>query len=757
LNNQALNNLLAKFGLDPVPVFEDPPMEVVYPVELAGDVTDRDRATIYRLSEEVGTPGTLVNDGMIQMETNPRYEPITVRGYIGDPGLFEQYGRSEPQILDALTSIQEVLIAGDRKIQPPTVMPPSLESKILEFCAWANTWLANINRSDGLTSGGFDSYIEHAATAAQFGFANFEVVWGRDRYNKLRPVKLAYREPATVDKWLLSYRQDHLRGCLFRTGGSEQLEYVLSATGPTVEDHKLINIAVLRRGNNFEGISLIRPVIHWIKVKELIGQMIPITSQKWGAPRERVMADPSFLSLVPGRGASEDDVRALVQVLGRLGYGDTTHNVPDGLKVETDYPGSSMPSFREVLDYCDTQIALPWNNEGSLLGQQSVGSYAMAAVSDNKFMRSAMYMNRKVSEPIDALLRLLARVYIGELPEYPYLGFRLDGVQDQSRWIDDAVKVFSAGVLSWPEEARAAAAEKLGLSPAAFDPAPAPAAQPTVNASCCAKHAGHPQRPVNMVEPPGRIIACAELSVEELEKLMDQTEAAMARRLNIVAQAHKRRFRALTDGVTDLAMIESARDLLRTEFKPQYEAVARETTTQLYKDVQKSTLGEFGYRIKGDAVLPESKVLAIEAMAQKIGEDTFNRESGLMRDERLNQLRGVPRVSVPTLAVTTLQRIAAEATSTVVNEARQSVVEEVVRRTAVEDPRITVVRSAVMDQNTCEPCNALDGARYVYGSDVYYQDMPPNWCDGERMCRCVYIYEVPEELRDGFQDLVDSL
>jgi hypothetical protein len=196
---------------------------------------------------------------------------------------------------------------------------------------------------------------------------------------------------------------------------------------------------------------------------------------------------------------------------------------------------------------------------------------------------------------------------------------------------------------------------------------------------------------------------------------------------------------------------------LRLEFQPRYEQVARETTAQLYKDVQRQTLGEFGYKLKMDKALPEAKVQAIEAMAQKIGEDTFNRESGLMRDERINQLRGVPRVSVPTLAVSTLERIAAEATSTVVNEGRQSVIEEVVRRTAVENPRITVVRSAVMDQNTCGECNRLDGARYIYGSEVYYQDKPPAWCEGDKMCRCVYIYEVPEDLRDGFDDLVASL
>jgi hypothetical protein len=742
-----LDDLLIKYGLEPMPRFEVAPVEYVSPEVLSASAGLHDSGQIYRLAE-VGSVGTQVFDGQIQMEPNPRYEPVAVRGYYGDPGLYERYGRSEPNIVDAMASIQEVLVAGDRKVMPPSNMRPDLEPRILEFCAWANTWLSNINRSDGLTSGGFDSYVEHAATAAQFGFANFEVVWDRDKYNKLRPVKLAYREPATVDKWLLSKHQDNLRGCLFRTGGDQMKSYVLPASGHSIEDHKLINVSVMRRGNNFEGVSFIRPALHWIKVKELIGQMIPITAQKWGAPRERVMADPSFLSQVPGRGASEDDVRALVNVLGTLGYGDTTHNVPDGLKVETDYPGSSMPTFKDVLSYCDLMIALPWSNEGSLLGQKSVGSYAMASVSDNKFMRAAMYINRKVSEPIDALIRLLARVYVGELEEYPYLGFRLDGVQDQSRWVNDAVNLFNAGVVSWPMEAKVAAAEKLGLSPDAFaDQAP------TIANNCDHKH----HHPVTMVEPAQRVIACAEFDDKKMSQLMDRSERDLARRLNIIATMHRQDFRAMTDAATTFEEIEAAREVLRTKYIHLYREAAMATTRGFYEQVQRETLGEFGYRIGPEKQLPAKKIQAIEALAHKIGEDTFNRESGVMRDERINQLRGIPRVSVPLLAQSTLERIAASATSTVVNEARNSVIEEVIARTGVENPRITVVRSAVMDRNTCGECNRLNGERYIYGSDVYYEDMPPNWCEGMDMCRCVYIYEVPEELRDGFDALVDSL
>lgn len=50
-----------------------------------------------------------------------------------------------------------------------------------------------------------------------------------------------------------------------------------------------------------------------------------------------------------------------------------------------------------------------------------------------------------------------------------------------------------------------------------------------------------------------------------------------------------------------------------------------------------------------------------------------------------------------------------------------------------------VVRTEVMDENTCDPCRALDGAVYQVNSPEYFQDMPPNHCDGRDLCRGFYL------------------
>jgi len=56
-------------------------------------------------------------------------------------------------------------------------------------------------------------------------------------------------------------------------------------------------------------------------------------------------------------------------------------------------------------------------------------------------------------------------------------------------------------------------------------------------------------------------------------------------------------------------------------------------------------------------------------------------------------------------------------------------------------PRIgMVVRSEILDQNTCDPCMGLDGRTVAFNSPDYFELMPPNFCDGREQCRGVYLY-----------------
>lgn len=55
-----------------------------------------------------------------------------------------------------------------------------------------------------------------------------------------------------------------------------------------------------------------------------------------------------------------------------------------------------------------------------------------------------------------------------------------------------------------------------------------------------------------------------------------------------------------------------------------------------------------------------------------------------------------------------------------------------------------VVRSEILDQNTCAECLALDGEVFDVGTQDYFRHMPPAFCLGGDRCRGFYV-AVPAE------------
>ena len=52
-----------------------------------------------------------------------------------------------------------------------------------------------------------------------------------------------------------------------------------------------------------------------------------------------------------------------------------------------------------------------------------------------------------------------------------------------------------------------------------------------------------------------------------------------------------------------------------------------------------------------------------------------------------------------------------------------------------------VVRTEILDENTCPPCRDLDGKEAEFNSPEYLEFMPPNLCEGRELCRGFYLYE----------------
>jgi hypothetical protein len=250
--------------------------------------------------------------------------------------------------------------------------------------------------------------------------------------------------------------------------------YVLPK-GDTPESMRMVLTNIHATGNNVEGVSPVRVAVGLRKLKELLLSIQGVSYQKYGVPIAQVMrklTDVSAASLVGTQGSDADVQMVVNRIQGLQAQIAPVLPMDPGVEVSYATPTNQMPDIRPMLEYLDALMALVFSNEGALLGSQSFGSYAMASVADNRFMRSAPVYAEAIAETMTELLHWMIRWNhpdVDSIEVWPEYGYRFAGTQDATRWAADMQVLTSAQVWTWPQEARRMAAANMGLSSTAFD------------------------------------------------------------------------------------------------------------------------------------------------------------------------------------------------------------------------------------------------------------------------------------------------
>jgi len=291
---------------------------------------------------EKGFVGTPMFAGRIVKEPTAAYQPWTVRGSGGNAGLYEEYWRSESQIYDAVQAYTELLASGSWEVRPPKNIPRSERDAMKEFCAFHTARLHSLR----CQRGGWDTFLEHAASAVPIGYAVFEPVFSVD--SKKRPYlrKAGFREQSTVNRWFSTERGDDLIGAEFRTGGEGSRLYTLTATNDWQTNHvMLVNVGAL--GANWEGMPPTRPSLHWVKMKRVIAQIVPLCAEKWGIPIAYLRADPEYLkAILEGAALNVPDLDAAYKEFKNARAVDApVFKFADGIIAELMAPTGEMPGL----------------------------------------------------------------------------------------------------------------------------------------------------------------------------------------------------------------------------------------------------------------------------------------------------------------------------------------------------------------------------------------------------------------------------
>lgn len=409
-------------------------------------------------NSEIGTVGTYVIDGRLHVEANHRVRPHYARGRMSRPGILEANYRSEPIIFNSVNSITSLIKSAT--YEPGHDGP--LDPDTARITKQAHRAIMGIE-------GGFGRFLTNASTCVKIGFSVFEHVWDPDGW--ITGIK--FREQSTVERWLFDNRGQDLVGAEFCVSGDITCNYVLTA-GPNFSVSKLGLITVHGSGNNVEGVSPVRVCVGLRALKELILNCLGLSYQKYGVPIFQVVSEVANLaSQIPGGAESAAEIQKILNQIANLQASQgAAIRVPAGSRIEVASPTNTMPDIRPILEYLDALMALCFANEGSVLGTGSFGSYALASVADDRFMRSAPVYARAIADYLTDLLHLMIRHHHpdpSKIEIWPRYNYRFSGTQDASRWVEDMSKLIAAQVWTWPEEARHHASVTMGFSESAFD------------------------------------------------------------------------------------------------------------------------------------------------------------------------------------------------------------------------------------------------------------------------------------------------
>lgn len=760
----------------------------------------RDDLESVELDEELGKTGTKFWDGRLKIEDNTTYRPYNIRGRSGNPGTLAQQYRDEPMIRDSVDSIVEIQVSADRQVRmpPKTHLPDGVDKG--EMKDWMRKLDRVFNNLDAKIPGqdGFQSYIQNAAnSSALFGFAPFEVVWQEAPDDiegvDVVPRQISYREVATVEKWIMDEKQN-LVGAEFDPGADEK-NVVIPSEGEDLRAHKLQLCRVSARGANWEGVPPARSSEHWVKFKKLLGQVAAAAAQKHGVPKTYIYLSEGFFDAMPNPSQVNDaDLQEVVDQIDLTQAVEcTVVGLPGGLRAETPSPKGTMPKLEDLMRYCDEMIVKPFSNSASIVGNQATGSYALAEVKDDRFLRSSPAWNRVVMAPINRLIRLMTIEKFGHLPAYPYMGFQLSIMHSTSDIVEGVNSLFAPNqpVTTFPEQVRTFLARQFDLDDDAFDedgslpeamlstksgvpqvsgdltdvaqsqqegePTPDDAPDPDGDAN----EEANPE----LSEHPEADVLLEQFNANEAQSAMDAAERKLTDRLNSIAEDQRQWFRDRTNNIDDFDQLQRVTRDAIMQFKPEFRAAVKRASRELIIKGAQSIFREFGITppeaefAEEDDNLPETPdwmpilddrtapvvATAVAATADHIA----SRNARYMRDQRQNHLnvetdRSIEKLSKSTIGTKIGNRLASDTYNAGRDQVIRTAQDRVELRTGRRD-RARAVRSSMLDENVCDPCLKLDfqngGPTWRVGSEAYFAHFPPQEnCKAGRLCRCVIIY-----------------
>ena len=363
--------------------------------------------------DETGSSGTRIFSGYAQEEYLQQ-----LRGRLR-ADIFDQMRRSDPQIKMCLSAVKNPIKSATWEIEAADDSPEAQADKeLIEQILFKDI--------------SFKRFLSEALTVADFGHAVFEIV------HKITPAhpkfgayvglkKLAWRSPRTIERWNKDPETKELASISQYAWGDGNEVVDIPA-------QFLLLFNIDQEGDNFEGVSLIRPCYGCWKRKDNSLKLNAIGIEKFAIPTPTVE--------VPSSKENTTEFSMMKSALERY----TSHQsaylmVPQGWTVTLSSNTYDPQKVEVSIDNEDKRIAKAFLANFLELGSSGSGSWALSTDLSDFFLSGLDHLANEIEEPINLrLIPELVKANRGERAAYPKL--KHSGVSDKAgKELADVVKL----------------------------------------------------------------------------------------------------------------------------------------------------------------------------------------------------------------------------------------------------------------------------------------------------------------------------
>lgn len=325
--------------------------------------------------------------------------------------IYDKMRRSDPKVKMCLSAVMNPIKSASWEIEPANDSPEA--EKLAEFCEYV--FFNGMNKT-------WKKLLHEILTMVPFGFSLFErthkVVFDHPQWgNHIRYKNFGFRSQRTIDYWIVD-KDEQLSAVTQFAYGDEQCSNV------DIPAKFLTLFSLDQEGNNFEGMSMLRPCYGpWVR-KNTFLKLMAIGIEKFAVPTP-IMRVPK------GRENSEDYNRALEVLQAYTSHQSNYITLPQGWDIETVTTSFDASKVRESISGENLEMVNAFLANFLELGQSGSGSYALSFDLSDFFLGGIEHIADQIAEVFNqGPIREIIDLNFGPQDEYPEM--KVSGISDKA-------------------------------------------------------------------------------------------------------------------------------------------------------------------------------------------------------------------------------------------------------------------------------------------------------------------------------------